>query len=730
MSPRPNHRQRPLRALALLGVMSIAAVAHAQPGRPITKPKPPAVSGTNAAPGPTGPTNLRAHVGIEHATRLLRSSDPDERIRGIERAASLGTPEAIALLVDLASRGSQEKSDPVGRRSPDTRALLAMARGLSRHADQERARAGLLAIVSGKIPFTRSASAVDGLDEGDGAARAELARQVAAIALARSGGDRALEALYGTARGAGPGQSAAIVALVRHPPRGPGFYGTAGMSMPVPVVRLLGQLGDLRALDVLHNATRSSDVGIRAAALVSLAELGDERAALLARTAIAERDLRLRAASGEVFILLASPERFKATAALVADEATTSIGLKMAERVFSPEITNLVAARAWEHPDRELRRAAIRALGRSPDPNAAKALVAPQLLEDRELSFHALHALGRSPAPNAGALIGGLLKTRLGLLAARAYVVRALVRGERTGASDEAVFALSTSRAKVERSVGVFARVALGDAAAETFLDDKEPSVRRAAAMASMARPASSALERALLERLAKDDDPVTRQVLAVGLASGDPEGLAKTSMLVDRAESAGGDAALAAFALARRADEATSRTLGPLFGSRDPVLRAHAARGLAAANLPDAAGRLADLYAYETDVEVRRAAIAALAARTRDAKAPARKETLELAAELDPDGPVRQAATRALAGATMPFVDSSVHEVLWLRLTLESGLPPGDAFAGSVVRSDGMAVPAVFDEEGFLLVPGVPPGEARLVLAPRLPAYKETKQP
>src|SRR5690606_3467842 len=118
--------------------------------------------------------------------------------RGIERAAAIGTPEAIATLVDAIERGAQIKSD--------TRALLAAARALARFADHERARAGLLAIVGAGSPAhagkPRRAPADDGLD-GDPAARAELARQVAAIALARTGGERALESLYGVARGGG-----------------------------------------------------------------------------------------------------------------------------------------------------------------------------------------------------------------------------------------------------------------------------------------------------------------------------------------------------------------------------------------------------------------------------------------------------------------------------------------------------------------------------------------------
>ena len=142
----------------------------------------------------------------------------------------------------------------------------------------------------------------------------------------------------------------------------------------------------------------------------------------------------------------------------------------------------------------------------------------------------------------------------------------------------------------------------------------------------------------------------------------------------------------------------------------------------------PDATGRLAGLYRWETDVDVRRAAISALAQRTADASAPVRKDALFLASELDPDGAVRQAARRAMGGATQPFAPTSMSEAAWLRLTLDGGASPGEAFVGSIVRSDGLAIPIVFDEEGYAVVPGLPPGDARLVLAPRLPS--EGKKP
>jgi hypothetical protein len=129
-----------------------------------------------------------------------------------------------------------------------------------------------------------------------------------------------------------------------------------------------------------------------------------------------------------------------------------------------------------------------------------------------------------------------------------------------------------------------------------------------------------------------------------------------------------------------------------------------------------------ARIRAVADDVAEEHEALGALAARDKDASAPARKNVLAIASELDPDGAVRQGARRAINGATAPYSASPISECAWLRLTLDNGGQPGEAFVGSIVRSDGVAVPIVFDEEGFAVVPGLPPGESRLVLAPRLP--------
>jgi hypothetical protein len=64
------------------------------------------------------------------------------------------------------------------------------------------------------------------------------------------------------------------------------------------------------------------------------------------------------------------------------------------------------------------------------------------------------------------------------------------------------------------------------------------------------------------------------------------------------------------------------------------------------------------------------------------------------------------------------------VPEVAWLRVLEAEGAERPLEMTGTLIESDGLAVPIAFDDEGYALVPGVVPGEARLHLAPRLPAY------
>jgi HEAT repeats len=265
----------------------------------------------------------------------------------------------------------------------------------------------------------------------------------------------------------------------------------------------------------------------------------------------------------------------------------------------------------------------------------------------------------------------------------------------------------------------------LGELPVEAALADPDPRVRRAAAMGATAssRPEGRA---ALLARLAIERDETTRAVLAIGLAYGIDGETVPTLELLDRARSGGPDAPVAALALARRADEELEPKIDALLTSRDPLLRAHAAHGLGASPSRDAVGRLARAYTFEADVDVRRALVSAVAAREADAGTPSRRDTLALAARLDPDRLVRDTARRAIDGArTAAWPAAPSDEVAWLHIVPAEGATLPAGLTATFTGADGLSRPIVFDDDGYALVPGVPAGQGRLRLASRVPAYE-----
>lgn len=781
-------RGRLARAIAIAAAALVAplpfadGVADAQPAPPLQPPPPPgrfarppptvfrpSVPPPPGAPAPegggapeenaaastsiTGTPDLRAHFGAEIAARLLRSDDPAERLRGIARAAAAGTPDAVALLVQAA--------EPSGPFRGDTRATIDLARALAPWADQPPVRLALLAIVNaatpsasahdrgddargahGGIPIgamnmsaqaaaaadARAAAAGLGIfaDDGDHAARAQLARGIAALALASTRETRTFEGLLALARAGGPGQSAAIAALGALPPSPALVFGRGMLTSP-PIMRLAAQLGDVRAIDGIRQELAAPEATVRASALVTLAELGDGRVADAARASRADHDPRVRAAAAEALVLIDAPERVAAVEALFGDDATVHAAARLAERVSSPAIVRALASRAAGSADPDLRAEAIAALGRSADPETLRALAA--LLRDPVVQGDAAQAIARSAAPGALAVVDRMIaEPRTSRLGVRAGVVRALTRGETSDALRTAAKRMAASTSDGDaRALGVFARVALGDVAAEDALGDSDPRVRRAAAMASLAHPDERS-RHALLARLAHEPDATTRQVLGVGLAAGDPRAQTTTLALLDRAQAGESDGPLAAMALAARIDAPGDARVDALLTSGDRLVRAHAARGLGLSAAPDALGRLAAAYTYEAEPSVRRAIVEALARRAQssvhDEAAIARLGTLETAARLDPDRGVRWAATHG--GSSEPGAGS---QVAWIRLaTADGGAPPRDML-GAFVRSDGLAVPVAFDADGYALVPGVPPGEGRLVLAPRVSAYQDARR-
>ena len=276
----------------------------------------------------------------------------------------------------------------------------------------------------------------------------------------------------------------------------------------------------------------------------------------------------------------------------------------------------------------------------------------------------------------------------------------------------------SKSRDPKDRAVGLPALVALGRVSFSSALDDPDPAVRRAVAVTANAVDPIAA-HKAMLAKSSAEKDAITRVVLAGGLADGDPDGMVTTVTLVDRSESGGADAPLAALALAQRVDDTLLKKVDALLGSPVASVRLHAALGIAKSSLPAAIGKLANAWEFEVEPEVRRALIAGIA-QNGGASTPIGRRALDLTARLDPDGDVRAAAARVLAGLK-PAGAPLVTEVAWLRAaTAEGGAPP-KGLVGTLIPKNGLAIPFAFDDEGFALIPGIPIGEATVVLGARV---------
>jgi HEAT repeat protein len=734
-----NGAQRAAIAAAVL-VVAVGVQAHAQPpSQRRFAPPPPSAATASPTPAATTTTgtpsgDLRSRFGMEVAKRLMRSLDADERLRGMERAAAMDSPEGLALLLRAAGGGTGGAFDAslpqegVGRTDP--RALLVVVRGLAAHLDKDAARLALAQLLSAPAAMfmtrTPSLGARDpAAEDTDGAARNQLARQQAAIALASSGNAVAMDRLVDTARSGGPGQAPALEAIRMMPPSAPKL-GRIEVTTP-EMVTLAAEIGDLRTLDAIEGATKASDAGLRAAAIAALGTMGDQRAVEIARAAAHDQDPRVRVACAEALVRLGAADAAPLIEVLVADDTTAAGALRLARELATEGVTKAAAARAAASADPTLRQAAVGALGRQTSVSAVRVLLT--LATDPALQGDAAFALARSPAPGAMAALETLAAapaTRR--VAARAYFVRRFVRGERSGSLDGLLASMAASSEARDRAVAVEALVALGERALDQALGDADARVRRGAAMGAAAHLDAQA-RATLLARLAVERDAATRTVLALGLGGGDPTGVVPTRELVERAEEGGPDASLAALALARRADDDLGPKVDALLASRDPLVRAYVARGLASSDARDATGRLARAYTWEADELVRRALVTALAARAADAGAPARRDALELAARLDPDGTARWTAQQALARQTLAgptaAARAAVHEVAWLRVVPAEGATLPHEALGVLADDAGLAVPVVFDEDGYALVPGVAPGQARLRLAPRLPAYE-----
>ena len=656
--------------------------------------------------------SLLDHFGIEVARQLVHGEnlDADEVIRGIDRAVSVGTEDGVGLLVKLLG-------DPHGLARQNTRVLLSATRALAPFAAQ-RAVARVLseAVLSApRAPPGRSEDASPLEPDPDRRARLELARETAALALARTRDPHATELVLVAARGAGVAQSAARQALLAFLP----VATTTPMVLTPNAIAFSGMLGDLRGADVILEALRSLEPPVRIAALRGVATLGDSRGLALAETAATDPVAAVREAATTALVELGASDRAAAVRSLIEDDATAPRGIELSARVASEEIALALAARVRASSDASVRVAAVAALGLQQSPRALVAL--RELMTDPLLEGDAAEAIARASQPAAWPLIEQALRDphtrRIG---ARMAALRGRVLGQIPEEVRASVHTLARAPDGADRAAGVAARILMGDGGLREALADPDVRVRRAAAMAS--EPTDPASARLLIAQLGRETDRTTRVVLSRGLACGAEAGSVTTTDLRARVRAGNADAAVSVLALARQGEDAERNDILDALGSADPIVRAHAARGLGSSGATWATERLADAYESETDLGVRRAIVLALAARNVDEAVPSRARALDRAARLDPDAAIRSLADRALR--SLPTTDGVPRaDAVWARVIAGPG-PTRSPVVGSLLRADGLAIPIVFDDDGYALSPS-PRGPARLILAPRLPAYE-----
>lgn len=706
------------------------------------------------SPRPRGGATFKSSTGLAVAERLLLSDDPEERLRGLERLGSIGTPEAIDALLEAVEQGTA-----VGR---DPRARLLAVRMLAPHVKRDAVRQ----FIGREL---QDASGAEG--RGVSSPLSTLTRGTAALALARSGEKKALGALLTAVLQGGSAGDAAARALKAHPPSSLQPFVEGKKRVMPQVATFLGELGDLRAVDRLRAMLNEADPAGRAAAGVALAKLGDEAGLAHARAWIKRADPRLMKAAAEMLSRLNAPDAPQAIATLLSSDALRSFGVRLALEMPSPALAKALASvlPALAEEDRPR---AVAAIGRGGGAEAVRQLKA--LLARPEHATDAAFALANMPEEGAraalqeamagGAGSGGDAKASARLFV-RAGILRALALGDGPEGLLEKLEALMASKDAADRAVGAFGLVALGARDTEALIEELCPaaaaaspgesawkraagkpakagaqagqacdhSVMRAAARGSLARgPEAAAPFMALLASpailghaleaarsgavLGGPQPEETAVAAAVALLAMPDGGSLPTSLLAAWAEQGGPLSPLAARTLPSRDDEVLRGSIKRLLAGSDPAVRAHVALGLARDPEASAVSLLAGAYRFEEDASVRRAIVRALSRR----KEGQRETTLIWARDLDPDSAVRALARAALAGRVLDDPRPPARgEVIWVSLTPNDpkAAPMAAGRTARLVRSDGLAVPVVADPDGVLLVPGLPPGESSLLL-------------
>jgi HEAT repeat protein len=660
-------------------LLVLGFVAFSAPGRA------PASSESGQSPASAGPHSFANRFGVQHLAASLQATSPAERLRGIRRLAALDSDTAAERLASFAV----ERGASLGGRE-----LLALTRALALRSAGAKRELALASLMSQR-------TAEDA--EPEQAALLELVRATAALGLASSGSAGGLEVLARALRAGGPAAAVAAGALEAYPPRELGPLLAAPGEPTIELARLLGKLGDQRAFHALRGWVRGESAEVRAAAAIALTELGAMETVPLARQWLAQDLPVLHDAALQILMLAQAPEAAAELARQLVEQPSDPAARGRMLAYPSAELTAAILAQPAHQRDVEPWNTL---LGRIGGPAAVRGLGAAQARPGA--AFSATHALSRLPGPEAHAALVEALDHDVALsLTVRAVSVRERLWQERFRALPGHVAALLRSEVPMERAAGAWASALTGNGAALVELESGDEV--RILAASNTALLLGDAVYRRAAALLTAAAPGRIRTALTFCLLRASGRNGVPTAVLRSLIEEGGAARPLALRALAAREDSRLRSYVAAFVAHPDPLLRAHAARGLGDSARPSATAPLASRFEFETDEAVRHAIVCALSAR----RGRAVRRALELAAGLDPSPRVRSAARLALGGARLgdpPFHD----DVLWAEVRSAPAVESADGEAGVVLLNvaPGAAFPVFADPGGILVVPGVGAGQ------------------
>jgi HEAT repeat protein len=635
-----------------------------------------------------GERTLRGRSGVSMAKRLLDSELQEDRIRGLRRLGTVGTRQALQVLIEWVDASTEGNSQ----------ARLVAVRALARHARRSAVTQALVRMMTG---VGTSPTHLDPLEQS--------IRSSAALALAASGSPTALAALAKAVRHEGPTAQAAAAALEAYPPRDLRPVVQARGAPTRVLVRLLARLGDQRAFYPLRSFVRWATPAVRADAAVALTELGDLETVELARHWLKhERQPTLRVAAARILALTRASDAPRVIAALLRDDATRNAGLELALQAPHPAHVPALEALLADADDTEVGHL-LAAIGRAGGERAARLLA--RELRSPKRAAPAAYALALTAGGDAGLRLAEALgQPTTRRLAARAAVVRALVLGEPVGGAVQTLEHLLASHSAADRASGAWGLAASDPDWARRLLAHTDPVVVRASARAAL----SAGVSQLAARRLVSERDGPTRTALGIALAASEGADELPTRVLIELLEQGGAVAPLAARALAARDCPELRPRVQALLLNADAQLRGHAALGLGRSQDPSAIGLLESTYRFEPDPNVRHAVVTALSRRREST----RRRILRLAAGLDGDRRVREAARLALAGRSLDELVVG-PTAFWLSVEPNSGekAAGGEQQAAVVQTCTGLALPLLADPDGLVVTTGLPAGSVRLRL-------------